>query len=215
MIHPQLYVCLFSKTKISATMKEWANNAHPKTPLKLCLGEMGGGERSLQKENQSDPSHSVHLNTLECISGLQKAPYLEDSLSGTHLTCTYQGRILTSQREDISVVWAGNLKLNGGTWRWRGKKTLGHHISLMGLGNQWCGRVTARSPSHSTPWASPALTQSSALGLIDGGPYRVEAVHGVLGSQPGQLESWLPWLTFPKLPLIHWYNEETDNNSTS
>lgn len=196
-------------------MKEQANNIHPKTPLKLCLGEMGGGERSLQKENQPDPSHSVHLNTSECISGSQKAPYLEDSLSSAHITCTYQGQILSYQREDSSVVWAGNLKLDGGTWRWRRKKTLSHHISLMGLGNQWCGRVTARSPSHSTPWASPALTQSLALCLIDGRPYRVEAVHGDLGSQPGQFESWLPWLTFPNLPFIHWYNEDIDNNSTS
>lgn len=84
-------------------MKEQANNIHPKTPLKLCLGEMGGGERSLQKENQPDPSHSVHLNTSECILGSQKAPYLKDSLS-PHITCTYQGQILSYQREDISVV---------------------------------------------------------------------------------------------------------------
>lgn len=65
--------------------------------------------------------------------------------------------------KDIPVVWAGNLKPDGPTWRWGRKKTPDHHFSLMGLGNQWCGRVTARSPSHSTPWASPALTQRLAL----------------------------------------------------
>ena len=43
------------------------------------------------------------LNTSECILGSQKAPYLKDSLS-PHITCTYQGQILSYQREDISVV---------------------------------------------------------------------------------------------------------------
>lgn len=47
----------------------------------MYLREVGGGGGGLQKEAQPVPSLGIHLKALAGIWGLQKTPYLEDSLS--------------------------------------------------------------------------------------------------------------------------------------
>lgn len=87
--------------------------------------------------------------------------------------------------------------------RWGRKETPGYHISLMGPGNQWCGRFTARSPSHSTPWASPSLTERLALCLgnwweaIEG-----RGIHGGLGVSQASSSPGCPDLTSPNFQVL-------------
>lgn len=168
----------------------------------MCLGESGGGKGDLREETQSAHSHNIPSTLWEALWGHRKHP-------------TEQGLQLLGTTEDESFIGEGHSRCLSRqltawrTQRWGRKKTQGHHISLMVPGNQWCGRVTARSPLYLTPWVSPSLTQRLAPSLFNWW----EAVEGRRctwghGSQPSQLESWLPCLPFSKLPLTHQCKEE-------
>lgn len=145
----------------------------------MCPIEVGGGGGDLQREPTNPfPQHSSQW--LERPFGVT----LEDSVELAPRGPTAEGSFFIS--EDHSCRLRQQLKA-WCTQRWGRKKTPGHPTSLMGPGNQWCVRVTARSPSHSTPWASPSWTEELALWVCNGWEaMEGRGVHGGLGvSQAG------------------------------
>lgn len=147
----------------------------------MCPSEVGGREGDLQKEPSEPPPTAFISMISEAFWGdILRTHSVELAPRGP----TAEGSFFTSQGH--SCCLSQQLKA-WGTQRWGRKKTPGHPTSLMGPGNQWCVRVTARSPSHSTPWVSPSWTEDLALWMCNWWEaMEGRGVHGGLGvSQAG------------------------------
>lgn len=130
----------------------------------MCLGETGGRRGDLSEETQPARPHSIQSTLWEVLWGHRKHPILRPHWAV--LVPLGPTGIESFIRESHSSCLSWQLT----AWRaqrWGRKKTQGYHISLMVPGNQWCGRVTARSPLHLIPWASPSLTQRLAPCLFN------------------------------------------------
>lgn len=164
----------------------------------MCLGKIGGGWGDLQEETQPARPHNIQLTLWEALWDQRKHSILRPHWAV--LKPLGPTDIKSFIRESHSCSLNGQLTA-WSTQRWGRKKTRGYHISLMVPGNQWCGRVTARSPLHLTPWARPSSIQRLASCLFNW--WEAIEGRGCARGRGSKQASWGPGCSALTSPSFH------------
>lgn len=163
----------------------------------MCPIEVGGGEGDLQKEpSEPLPTAFISMTWGAFWGDILRTHSVELAPHGL----SAEGSFFISEGHSCCLrqqlkAWC--------TQGWGRKKTPGHPTSLKGPDNQWSIRVTARSPSHSTPWASPSWTEELALWMCNWWEAMEDrGVHGGLGVSQAGLSPGSPDLSSSSFQLL-------------